>query len=76
MLHLKIGRINQKEGEIMGYQNFQEAIAQLATDEGMNSEEIKSKFDLNEDDMMAIKSHDSLIQAMTPRPTILCCCCM
>ena len=60
----------------MGYQNFQEAIAQLAMNEGMNSEEIKSKFDLNEDDMMAIKSHDPLIQAVIPRPILPCCCCM
>lgn len=58
----------------MVHQDFQEAIAQLSTNEGMNSEEIKSHFNLNEEDMMAIQSYNP-IQAITPRPTGYCCCC-
>ena len=57
----------------MGYQNFQEAIAQLAMDEGMNSEEIKSKFDLNEDDMMAINAYTPQ-SATRPTPNLCCSC--
>ena len=58
----------------MNHQNFQEAIAQLSTNEGLESEAIKSQFNLNEEDMSAMQSHNSLIQAAAPRP-ILCCCC-
>ena len=32
----------------MGHQNFQEAIEELSTNENVNSEEIQSKYDLNE----------------------------
>lgn len=59
----------------MDHQNFQEAIAQLSMNAGANSDEIKSRFNLNEEDMMAMQSSSSLIQAVVPRPTILCCCC-
>ena len=59
----------------MSHQNFQEAIAQLST-EGLNPEEIKSQFNLNEDDMMAIKSYNPIIQGKTtPDPGGWCCCC-
>ena len=62
----------------MSHQNFQEAIAQLSTNENVNPGEIKSKFNLNEEDMMAMSSYNSLIQAKTPRPASVCscCCCM
>lgn len=59
----------------MSHQNFQEAIAQLSTNECMDSEEIKNHFNLNEEDMKAVKSYNSIIQAVVPRPTILCSCC-
>lgn len=59
----------------MSHQNFQEAIEQLSTNEGMSSEEMKSHFNLNEDDMSAMQSYNPLIQAVTPRPVILCSCC-
>jgi uncharacterized protein (DUF433 family) len=60
----------------MDHQNFQEAIAQLSTSEGLNPEEIKNRFNLNEEDIKAMKSYNPSIQAMTPRPTVLCCCCV
>jgi hypothetical protein len=64
----------------MVHKNFQEAIAQLSTDDDFrstlrsNPEEIKSNFDLNEEDMKAMNSHNSKV---TPRPgtTVCCCCC-
>ena len=59
----------------MSHQNFQEAIAQLSTNEGMNSKEIKSHFNLNEEDMMAMQSYNPLTQKVAPRP-VACCCCM
>ena len=59
----------------MVHQNFQEAIAQLSMNEGMNSEEIKSHFNLNEEDMMAIKSDNSLLNSATRPTPILCSCC-
>ena len=59
----------------MVHQNFQEAIAQLSTNEGMSSEEIKSHFNLNEEDMSTMQSYNPLIQAVVPRPIILCSCC-
>ena len=58
----------------MVHQEFQEAIEQLSTSEGMNSEEIKSQFNLSREDMSAMQSYNPLIQATAPRP-ILCCCC-
>ena len=58
----------------MVHQNFQEAIAQLSTNEDLNSEEIKSQFNLNEEDMKAMKSYNPLIQA-TSAALLLCCCC-
>jgi hypothetical protein len=59
----------------MDHQNFQEAIAQLSTNEGMNSEEIRSQFNLSREDMSAMQSYSPLVQATVPRP-ILCCCCL
>ena len=59
----------------MSHQNFQEAIEQLSTNEDMSSEEMKSHFNLNEDDMSAMQSYNPLIQAVTPRPITLCSCC-
>ena len=59
----------------MVHQNFQEAIEQLSTNEGMDSEEMKKHFNLNEEDMKAMQSYNPLIQAVAPNPTILCCCC-
>lgn len=58
----------------MNHQNFQEAIAQLSTSEGLESEAIKSQFNLNEEDMRAMQSHNSLIQTVVPRPGLCCCC--
>jgi len=60
----------------MVHQNFQEAIAQLSTNEGMDSEEMKRHFNLNEEDMKAMQSYNPLIQAAKPVSyTPLCCCC-
>jgi len=56
----------------MVHQEFQEAIEQLS--EGMNSEEINNHFNLSKEDMSAMQSYNPLIQAVTPRP-FLCCCC-
>ena len=60
----------------MSHQNFQEAIAELSTNGGLNPAEMKNQFNLNEDDMMAMKSYNPLIQAVTPRPVLPCCCCV
>jgi hypothetical protein len=60
----------------MAHQNFQEAIEQLSTGEGVNPEEIKSKFYLNAEDMTAINSHNSLIRKAKSPLAIACCCCM
>jgi len=61
----------------MEHQNFQEAIAQLSTNEGMDSEEMKKHFNLNEEDMMAMQSFTPLAQAAKPVSfTPLCCCCL
>ena len=58
----------------MIYQNLQEAIEQISADEVLNSEEIKSKFNMNEEEMKAIQN-SPLMQTVTPRPTSWCCCC-
>lgn len=59
----------------MVHQNIQEAIAQLSMND-MGSEEIRNQFDLNEEDMKAIKSQDTLIQGVTqPAPALTCCSC-
>ena len=58
----------------MVHQNFQEAIEQLSTNEGMDSEEMKRHFNLNEEDMKAMQSYNPLIQSVAPKP-FLCCCC-
>ncbi len=59
----------------MVHQNFQEAIEELSTNGNVNSEEIQSKFDLNEEDMAAMHSNP-LIQGVTqPAPGFSCCCC-
>ncbi len=59
----------------MIYQNLQEAIEQISTDEKMDSEEIKSKFNLTVEDMRAMQPYNPLMQTVTPRPTSGCCCC-
>jgi nitrogen fixation/metabolism regulation signal transduction histidine kinase len=58
----------------MDHQNLQEAIQQLSANESMNSEEIKSNFNLNEEDMIAMQSNNQLNQKVTPRPGYCCCC--
>ena len=58
----------------MSHQNFQEAIAQLSTEQS-NLTEVQNQFNLNEEDMMAMKSDNSLVNSVT-RPIILCCCCI
>ena len=60
----------------MSHQNFQEAIERLSAGENLNSEEIKNQFNLNEEEMMAMQSYNSLIQAKTPECTVACCCCV
>jgi hypothetical protein len=57
----------------MNHQNFQEAIAQLSTEQS-NLTEVKNQFNLNEEDMMAMKSDNSLVNSVA-RPIFLCCCC-
>jgi len=59
----------------MVHQNFQEAIAQLSTEQS-NLTEVKNQFDLNEEDMRAMKSDKSLVNSVTRPTPILCCCCM
>lgn len=58
----------------MVHQNFQEAIAQLSTDEGMSSEELKNHFNLSKEDFLALESHSSLMETVAPRPTAGYCC--
>ena len=61
----------------MNYQNLQEAIEQISTDEDLSSEEIKNKFNLTEEEMKAVQN-SPLMQTVTPRPTSACssaCCC-
>jgi hypothetical protein len=60
----------------MIHQNLQEAIEQFSTNEGMNSEEIKNKFYLSKEDMMAMQSDNSLKMSVTRPAPILCSCCM
>jgi hypothetical protein len=60
----------------MNHQNLQEAIEQISTDDKMDSEEIRSQFNLTEEEIKAIKI-SPLMQTVTPRPTSSCsCCCM
>ena len=59
----------------MIYQNLQEAIEQISTDEVLNSEEIKSHFNLSKEDMMAMKPHSPFMETVTPRPVGFCTCC-
>ena len=59
----------------MVHQNFQEAIEQLSKNEEMSSEGIKSKFDLNEEEMKAMNSNNTLIQGATQPTAGSCCCC-
>jgi len=60
----------------MIHQNFQEAIAQLSTEQS-NLTEVKNQFNLNEEDMRAMKSDNSLVNSVTrPTPALCCCCCM
>lgn len=60
----------------MEYQNLQEAIEQIST-EDMKVEEIKDKFNLSEEEVKAIQK-SPLMQTVTPRPTNFtgtCCSC-
>ncbi len=59
----------------MIHQNLQEAIEQISADEVLNSEEIKSHFNLSKEDMMAMKPHSPLMETVTPRPVGFCTCC-
>ena len=56
----------------MVHQEFQEAIEQLS--EGMNSEEIRNNFNLSKEDMLAMESHNPLMETVAPRPTAGYCC--
>jgi hypothetical protein len=64
----------------MIHQNLQKAIEQLSTGEDFrsallsNSNEIKSRFNLDEDDMKAINSYNSSKSAVRPTPNLCCCC--
>ena len=60
----------------MVHQNFQEAIEQLSMNDGMSSKEIKNQFNLNEEDMNAVNSHNSVIKSATQPAPAWCCCCM
>ncbi len=59
----------------MIYQNLQEAIEQISADEVLNSEKIKSKFNLTEEDMKSMQPYNPLMQTVTPRPVAWCCTC-
>jgi len=59
----------------MIHQNLQEAIEQISTDEKMDSEEIKSHFNLTEEDMKSMQPYNPLMQTVTPRPVAWCCTC-
>jgi hypothetical protein len=58
----------------MDYQNLQEAIGQISTDENLSFEEIRSKFNLTEEEMKAVQNNP-LMQTVVPRPTSWCSCC-
>ncbi len=58
----------------MVHQDFQKALEQISNNEVMNSEEIKSQFNLSKEDMMAMEFSPSL-ETKTPRAVGLCCCC-
>jgi hypothetical protein len=61
----------------MEHQNFQEAIAQLSTNDVMDSNEMKKHFNLNEEDMKAIQSSSPVTPSVTQASFVpLCCCCM
>lgn len=59
----------------MVHQEFQEAIAQLSSENGMDSEQVRNQFNLNSDDMSAIQSYESQAQSVAPRDPGLCSCC-
>ena len=65
----------------MAYQNIQDAIAQLSADESFletlssNPEQVKSKFELNDEDLKVLKAGDPSMESATPRPVGYCCCC-
>jgi len=58
----------------MVHQSFQEAIEQFSKDEELNSEEIKNKFNLKEEDMQAMNA-GTLQGATKPNPGYCCSCC-
>ena len=60
----------------MVHQEFQEALEQLSTNEGMDSEEIQNHFNLSKEDMSAMQSYNPLIQAATQPAPAWCCCCL
>ncbi len=62
----------------MVHQDFQEAIAQLSTNETMSSEEIKKHFNLSKEDVLAMESHNPLMETLAPRRATAisyCYCC-
>lgn len=65
----------------MTHSNLEEAIRKVSLDQNSRKTlisdpgQIKKEFNLSNEDIMAMKSYDSLMQTMTPRPTALCCCC-
>lgn len=66
----------------MVHTDFQEALKQLSTDEeyrqalASDSEEMKAKYGMNENGMLAIKSIDPIsIQREEFRPVAWCCTC-
>ena len=60
----------------MNHQNLQEAIEQFSTDENLSYAEIKSKFNLNEEELKVIQNNP-LMQTVAPRSVAFCagCCC-
>jgi hypothetical protein len=60
----------------MDHQNFQEAIAQLSKNDGMDAGEVKNRYNLSDEDIHAIQSTDSFDnQKKRPVGGYCCCCC-
>ena len=59
----------------MDHQNFQEAIAQLSKNDGMDAGEVKNRYNLSDEDIHAIQSTDSLDNPKKRPVGGYCCCC-
>ena len=59
----------------MVHENLQEAIAQLSTEDNMDSEEVKNRYNLSMEDISAIQSSESNVQTAPKRYPGLCSCC-